>query len=85
MLVHLMHFGTARACGSPKCASDGLRKPAHRVRYALRQLRTMEKILDGGATLIAEPDSLQDQQRMIWGTYAMHWIAQDVIGLIREL
>ena len=85
MLVHLMHFGTARACGSPHCASDGLCRPSHRVRYALRQVRTIEKLLDGGATLIAAPACLGDTQRMIFGTYASHWIVRDVVRRIREM
>lgn len=85
MLVHLMHAGTARECGSPECASDGLSRPSHRVRYMLRQLKAIERILEGRATLIAAPDARSDQQRVVWGTYARWWIIQEVIRLIRQM
>eukprot|EP00966_Prymnesium_polylepis_P184530 4276904-Prymnesium_polylepis.1 len=62
------HRTTDRACGSPKCARDGLRKPSHRIRYAHRQLNAVEKIINGEGTLIAAPQTHQDLNRMILGT-----------------
>eukprot|EP00966_Prymnesium_polylepis_P006430 147451-Prymnesium_polylepis.1 len=85
MLVHLMHAGTERARGSPKCARDGLRRPSHRIRYAHRQLSSIEKILSGEGTLIAAPQTRQDPNRMILGTKATIDLLTDVFARVRML
>jgi hypothetical protein len=85
MIVHLMHAGTDRACGSPKCARDGLRKPSHRIRYAHRQLNSVEKILSGTGTLIAAPQTPQDLNRTILGTQSTIDLLTDVFARISML
>ena len=51
----------------------------------LRQLKAIEKILEGRATLIAAPDTQLDHHRVVWGAYARWWIAQEMVGLIRQM
>ena len=85
MIVHLMHAGTDRACGSPKCARDGLRKPSHRIRYAHRQLNSVEKFLNGEGTLIAAPQTHQDLNRMILGTRSTIDLLTEVFACVRML
>jgi hypothetical protein len=85
MIVHLMHAGTDRARGSPKCARGGLRKPSHRIRDAHRQLNSVKKILNGEGTLIAAPQTHQDLNRMILGTRSTIDLLTDVFARVRML
>ena len=84
MLVNLKHEGTPRECGGPRCASDGLRRPSHRTRYALRQLEIVERLVDGESTLIATT-TRAELTRTVLGSQRTLRALRSVFERIREL
>mmetsp|Transcript_42622 Transcript_42622/g.124919 ORF Transcript_42622/g.124919 Transcript_42622/m.124919 type:complete len:88 (-) Transcript_42622:36-299(-) len=58
---------------------------SHRIRYAHRQLNSVEKILSGAGTLIAAPQTHQDLNRTILGTRSTIDLLTDVFARVRML